>query len=233
MKYNNLLFDLDRTLWDFETNSMQTLREMFVQYRLETLCKTDFQTFVDTYHVINKGLWDAYNNGTLEKDYLYVARFSLTLEHFGLMETYSLGKQLGDFYVFESPKKTALFDGAADLLEYLRAKGYAMHIVTNGFREVQYTKLQTSGIAGFFDKVFLSEEIGVQKPHRGIYEYILNSLQVSADECIMIGDDFKTDIEGAMNMGIDQIYCNFTGAKNPDPEPTFTVNNLSSIKKIL
>lgn len=228
-----MLFDLDRTLWDFETNSMQTLREMFEQYGLATLCGTDFQTFVDAYHVINKGLWDAYNNGTLDKEYLYVARFSLTLEHFGLAETYVLGKELGDFYVFESPKKTALFDGAVDLLEYLRSKGYAMHIVTNGFREVQYTKMQTSGIAGFFGNVFLSEEIGVQKPHRGIYEHILKSLGVSADECLMIGDDFKVDIEGARNMGIDQIFCNFTGAKASGFTPTFTVTSLGQIKEIL
>ena len=232
MKYKHLLFDLDRTLWDFETNSMQTLHEMFTQFQLARLCNTDFKTFVDAYHVINKGLWDAYNNGTLDKDYLYVARFSLTLEHFGLTETYALGKQLGDFYVFESPKKTALFDGCVELLNYLKSKNYEMHIVTNGFREVQYTKLQTSGIAQFFGKVFLSEEIGVQKPHKGIYEYILKSLQTTVNECLMIGDDFKVDIVGAKNMDIDQIFCNFTNAC-PDFEPTFEVKSLLEIKKIL
>ena len=232
LKYKHLLIDLDRTLWDFERNSEQTMREMFSEYGLQQLCHADFQTFFDAYHVINAGLWKAYNNGTLTKEYLYVARFSLTLEHFGVENTYALGKKLGDFYVFESPKKTALIDGTEELLHYLKGKGYSLSIVSNGFKEVQFEKMRTSGIDGFFDHVFLSEDIGWQKPHRPFFEHVLHQLQATPDQCLMIGDDINVDIAGARNAGIDQIFCNFTDAK-PDFQPTHTVLHLADIMSIL
>ena len=232
MKYRHLLIDLDRTLWDFERNSLQTMREMFDKYELAKLYHTDFQTFLDTYHVSNYGLWQAYNNGTLTKEYLYVARFSLTLDHFGLSDTYALGKQLGDYYVFESPKKTALLPGTEELLPYLKEKGYRLSIVSNGFKEVQYEKMRTSGIYGYFDHVFLSEDIGYQKPDRRFFDWVLESLNAEPRQCMMIGDDITVDIAGARDAGIDQIFCNFAGAK-PDFEPTHTVFELKSIMEIL
>ena len=231
-KYRHILIDLDRTLWDFERNSRQTMTEMFSEYGLQELCHADFQTFFDAYHVINAGLWKAYNNGTLTKEYLYVARFSLTLEHFGVQNTYALGKKLGDYYVFESPKKTALIDGAEELLRYLKDTGYSLSIVSNGFKEVQCEKMRTSGIAGFFDHVFLSEDIGWQKPHRAFFEHVLHRLRTTPEQCIMIGDDINVDIAGARDAGIDQIFCNFTDAK-PDFEPTHTVFRLRDIMSIL
>ena len=231
-KYCHILIDLDRTLWDFERNSRQTMMEMFSEYGLQQLCNADFQTFFDAYHVINAGLWKAYNNGTLTKEYLYVARFSLTLEHFGVENTYALGKKLGDYYVFESPKKTALIDGAEELLRYLKGRGYSLSIVSNGFKEVQFEKMRTSGIDVFFEHVFLSEDIGYQKPDRRIFDHILGELSAQPAQCLMIGDDINVDIAGARNAGIDQIFCNFTDAK-PDFEPTHTVFRLCDIMSIL
>lgn len=231
-KYKFLLVDLDRTLWDFERNSEQTMRELYAEFGLQRMCHADFQTFFDVYHIINAGLWEAYNNGTMTKEMLYVSRFSLTLDHFGVENTYALGKQLGDYYVFESPKKTALIPGAADLLAYLRGKGYGMSVVSNGFKEVQFEKMRTSGIDVYFDNVFLSEDIGFQKPDRRIFEHILEKLSASPGQCLMIGDDIKVDIAGARDAGIDQIFCNFTGV-NADFEPTFTVGSLADIKSVL
>lgn len=231
-KYSHILIDLDRTLWDFERNSLQTMREMFAEFGLQKLCRADFQMFLDTYHVINSQLWKAYINGTLAKEVLYVSRFSLTLDHFRVENTYALGKRLGDYYVFESPKKTALIDGASDLLRYLKGKGYSLSIVSNGFKEVQREKMRTSGIDIYFDRVFLSEDIGFQKPDRRIFEHILAALSAQPAQCLMIGDDINIDIAGARKLGIDQVFCNFTNAK-PDFEPTYTVGTLADIKSIL
>ena len=232
MKYRYLLIDLDRTLWDFETNSRQTMSELFVEFGLQKLCHTDFQTFLDTYHVINSQLWRAYNNGTIVKEVLYVSRFSLTLDYFGVENTYALGKKLGDYYVLESPKKKALMPGAKQMLDYLFDKGYSLSIVSNGFKEVQYEKMRTSGIARYFGKVFLSEDIGFQKPDRHFFDYALRQLSAAPEQCLMIGDDLRVDIEGACNAGIDQIFCTFTNAK-PDFKPTFTVKSLMEILSIL
>ena len=232
MKYSHLLIDLDRTLWDFERNSEQTMRELFDKYELQKLCHADFQTFFDAYHIINAGLWKAYNNGTLAKEVLYVSRFSMTLDHFGMTDTFALGKQLGDYYVFESPKKTALVPGTMELLRYLKAKGYTLSIVSNGFKEVQFEKMRTSGIDVFFDHVFLSDDIGWQKPHRPFFDHVLQRLRAQPSECVIIGDDINVDIAGARNAGIDQIFCNFSGAK-ADFEPTHTVLELESIMEIL
>ena len=232
MKYKHILIDLDRTLWDFESNSGQTMRELFAQFDLQRLCHADFQTFFDAYHTINSQLWQAYNNGTLSKEVLYVSRFSLTLEHFGVDNAFALGKQLGDYYVFESPKKTSLIPGAIELLEYLKSKKYNLSIVSNGFKEVQREKMRTSGIDGYFGHVFLSEDIGYQKPDRRFFAWVLENLCAVPDQCVIIGDDLKVDIAGARNAGIDQIFCNFTDAK-PDFQPTRTVRHLTDILSLL
>lgn len=231
-RYKHILIDLDRTLWDFERNSEQTMRELFAVHHLQALCHADFQTFFDAYHVINAGLWQAYNNGTLTKEYLYVSRFSLTLDHFGVENTYTLGKKLGDYYVFESPKKTALIHGAVQLLEYLKGRGYCLSVVSNGFKEVQCEKMRTSGIYDYFGHVFLSEDIGFQKPLRPFFDHVLGSLHAEPRQCILVGDDINVDIAGARNAGIDQIFCNFLGI-TPAFEPTHTVTSLTDIMSIL
>ncbi len=232
MKYKYILFDLDRTLWDFQTNSFQTFKEMYEIFRLGELCKTSFDVFYSQYKAINAVLWDMYRQGTLLKEVLYVKRFSLTLEHFGVGKCTDLSRQLGDFYVLEGPKKTALVDGARRLLDYLQAKHYSMYIVSNGFKEVQNEKIKTSNIAQYFKKVYLSEDIGYQKPNRKIFDTVIRDLGADTAECLMIGDDFAVDIVGAMNAGIDQIYY------NPDSvaqamKPTYEVNHLVEIMKIL
>ena len=144
MKYKHILFDLDRTLWDFKSNSFLTFKEMFDTFDLATLCNTEFEKFYAEYKTINSTLWDMYRRGTLTKELLYVKRFSLTLEHFGITNHSELSRKLGDFYVLEGPKKTTLIDGAIEVLDYLLAKNYPIYIVSNGFKEVQNEKIITS-----------------------------------------------------------------------------------------
>ena len=232
MKYKYILFDLDRTLWDFQANSFQTFKEMYEKYDLGTLCNTTFDNFYLQYKSINAVLWDMYRQGTLLKEVLYVKRFSLTLEHFGIIDNSELSRQLGDFYVLEGPKKTKLVDGAIDLLEYLFEKDAYMYILSNGFKEVQYEKIKTSNIDKYFKKVYLSEDIGYQKPNKKIFEAVINDLSASAEQCVMIGDDYEVDIVGAKNAGIDQIYYNPKQIKHLIP-PTYDVNTLEEIMRIL
>ena len=232
MKYKYILFDLDRTLWDFQANSFQTFREMYETFELGKLCNASFDEFYLQYKAINAVLWDMYRQGTLLKEVLYVKRFSLTLEYFGVVDCSDLSRKLGDFYVLEGPKKTGLVDGARQLLDYLQAKVYPMYIVSNGFKEVQNEKIKTSNIDSYFKKVYLSEDIGYQKPNRKIFDAILADLGVSGNECLMIGDDFAVDIVGARNAGIDQIYYN-PGAIKQELQPTFEVKNLREIMNIL
>ena len=232
MKYKHILFDLDRTLWDFQANSFQTFQEMFEHFELEKRCNVDFDGFYLKYKEINAVLWDMYRQGTLSKELLYVRRFSITLEYFGLKDTADLSRRLGDFYVLEGPKKTALLPGAKELLDSLKRKGYPLYIVSNGFKEVQNLKVKTSGIDMFFDKVFLSEDIGYQKPNRKIFDEVLGQLEAQPCDCVMIGDDFAVDIVGAKNAGIDQVYFNHNGVK-ASFEPTYEVQGLMQIDALL
>ena len=232
MKYKYILFDLDRTLWDFQANSFQTFKEMYETFRLGELCNTSFDVFYSQYKSINAVLWDMYRQGTLLKEVLYVKRFSLTLEHFGVGECSDLSRKLGDFYVLEGPKKTGLVDGARMLLDYLHTKNYPMYIVSNGFKEVQNEKIKTSNIDQYFTKVYLSEDIGYQKPNRKIFDAILCDLRANAAECLMIGDDYAVDVVGAMNAGIDQIYYNPDGVAQA-MKPTYEVKHLVDIMEIL
>lgn len=232
MKYKYILFDLDRTLWDFQANSFQTFKEMYENYDLGALCNTTFDNFYLQYKSINAVLWDMYRQGTLLKEVLYVKRFSLTLEHFGVVDNSELSRQLGDFYVLEGPKKTALVDGARELLDYMYAKHYPMYIVSNGFKEVQNEKIKTSNIDKYFKKVYLSEEIGYQKPNRKIFDAILHDLNAAPSDCVMIGDDYAVDIVGARNAGIDQIYYNPDGIEQ-SISATCEVKNLREIMDIL
>ncbi|MBO7226520.1 MAG: YjjG family noncanonical pyrimidine nucleotidase [Bacteroidales bacterium] len=232
MKYKHILFDLDRTLWDFKSNSFLTFKEMFDTFDLATLCNTEFEKFYAEYKTINSTLWDMYRRGTLTKELLYVKRFSLTLEHFGITNHSELSRKLGDFYVLEGPKKTTLIDGAIEVLDYLLAKNYPIYIVSNGFKEVQNEKIITSKIDKYFKKVYLSEDIGAQKPNRKIFDAVVSDLKTTASECVMIGDDFGVDIEGAKNAGIDQIYFNPDQNNNPF-EPTYEVKSLVEICSIL
>lgn len=236
MAYRHLLFDLDRTLWDFDGNALQTFARMFDHYHIRELCHTDLDTFHRIYHTINESLWEAYRNGTTTKETLRVKRFSLTLEHFNAPHSIigMLAGQMSEYYISQNTLMTGLMPGAKELLEYLNGKGcYTMSIITNGFREAQLPKMSHSGLNQYFKQIFLSEEIGYQKPDRRFFDTVLARLRADADECIVIGDDFKVDIQGAYECGIDQIFYNVNATKVRDITPTHEVSSLLLIKEIL
>ena len=233
--YKYLLFDLDRTLWDFEGNANITFQHMYRDFDLVHICHTDYETFHSTYHQINDSLWEAYRNETITKEILYTKRFSLTLEHFHAPTELigSMAQKMGDYYVLEGPKQKGLMPGCREILDYLEGhKEYTLCIITNGFSEAQLPKMKTSNIDHYFSHFFLSETLGHNKPDPRFFEAALAQIDAKPEECIVIGDDFHVDIVGAHNAGIDQIYYNPFNHPQEGFAPTYEIHHLLDLKKI-
>ncbi len=229
-KYKHIFFDLDRTLWDLENNSVETLHELFEKYELKNRGVTNFDQFIKIYKGINKDLWDLYREGEITKEFLRNQRFKLTLKKFDI-ENAELAEKLGDYYVENSPYKKRLFPHTIEALDYLKKK-YQLHIITNGFEEVQHIKMKISGLDQYFEQVVTSEAAGAKKPRKEIFEYSLNIANAKAEESLMIGDDLAVDIIGAKNAGVDQVFVNYF--EEPHEEgPTYEIKSLDTLMEIL
>ncbi len=229
-KYKHIFFDLDRTLWDFEKNSEETFMEIFLNYNLQSIVNQDFDSFFSRYKEINHQLWDDYRVGKIEKDFLSVERFRKTLAEFGV-ENQDLAVKMSIDYVQISPTKQNLFPCAVEVLEYLFPK-YNLHIITNGFPEVQHVKMEKSGLNKYFKTLVISEEVGFKKPSVEIFEKSFELSLAKPTESIMIGDDSEVDILGANNAGIDSIWVNYYNEKQTQ-QATYSVNSLKEILDIL
>lgn len=205
MKYRCLLFDLDHTLWDYETNSREALSELYVDFELNKK-GIEEEKFLQTFYVINNELWDQYDRGLLHRDVIRNERFHRILLALGVNE-YEMSLRLSHEYISESPKKKNLIEGCKETLDYLHPK-YPMVIVTNGFDEIQSTKLSSSGIDHYFKSIVTSARAGYKKPAREIFEFALRENNVLPAEAIMIGDNLLTDIAGAVNANIDTVFFN-------------------------
>ncbi len=227
--YKHVFFDLDRTLWDFEENSKETLNDMFVQYDLQDFIP-NFESFLSTYRNHNVYFWDKYRSGEIPKSELRINRFLFTISDFGNNDQ-NLAQKMDKFYITHSSEKTQLFPGAIETLSTL-CKKYKLYIITNGFKEVQYKKIRNCNIEQYFTKIFTSEEVGYQKPNKKAFEAVLSSVNASKSKSIMIGDDIDVDIKGAANAGIDQIFFN-PESKVVNLKPTHEIKNLREILSIL
>ena len=205
-KYRVFLFDLDRTLWDFEANAHDSVISLLHHFQLNDKVG-DVEEFYRLYTSHNLRLWDEYEKGVLSQSVLRSLRFDVTLQEFGIQDS-ELASKFGEAYLEKMPTCTALMPHAKEVLEYLHMNGCRMAILSNGFKQVQYTKLERSGIRDFFQHVFISEEVGVHKPHPEIFRAALSAFNDPKSECLMVGDDFAKDIEGAQVFGIDQFYYN-------------------------
>ena len=228
-KYQHVFFDLDRTIWDFDKNSRETIREIFFKYKLDRIIE-EFSIFESTYRKFNKQLWADYRLGRIKKDELRAKRFFLTLQEFGITDA-KLASDFDSDYVSQSPLKKTLFPSAIDVLTYLRKK-YDLYILTNGFKETQALKMSVSGLTSFFSMVITSEEAGVLKPDPVFFQFALHKIQAEAYECLMIGDDPEVDIQGAKNAGIDQVWFNPDQLEN-SIKPTYEISQLNSLKEII
>ena len=229
MKYRHIFFDLDRTLWDFESNMRITLTDLFHRHNLGDYAP-DPNHFIETFNVHNSRLWNSYQNGKMKKEVLRYKRFEKTLGDYGIRSK-DLSMVIGQQYIDESPKKTALMPHTVEVLNYLKEK-YVLHIITNGFNEVQFTKLELCGLSSYFTKVITSEISGYHKPRPEAFGYTLSSANARKAESIMIGDDLEADILGAKAFGIDQIFFN-PNREQHSQSVTYEISSLLELKKIL
>jgi putative hydrolase of the HAD superfamily len=207
-KYDHLFFDLDNTLWDFATNSELAMKQTLEEFNLLTQLPS-FNLFFEVYEQINHSLWNDYHIKKISKQNLIIERFSRSLQNFNIADLN--WEELNRKYLENMALQTGLFAGTVETLTTLKEKGYNMHIITNGFKEVQHKKLNNCGLSGFFSNVFISEEIQTTKPHRQIFEHSLKSVNASKKKSVMIGDSWETDIEGALSFGIDQVMFTNNG----------------------
>lgn len=201
-KYDHIFFDLDHTLWDFESNSRKALELTLKKYNIFEQIPS-FPDFIKIYEAINHQLWEDYREQKISKFLLTSQRFSMSLKTFEISEFDS--QELNDCYLDFMAEQTGLYSDTLETLTFLKIKGYQMHIITNGFQEVQLKKLKSSGIDKFITKVFISEVVQSSKPERTIFEYALKSCNAKKSKSIMVGDNWDVDIIGALNFGIDQV----------------------------
>lgn len=226
MNINHVFFDLDHTLWDFETNSDNAFLEIFERHQLLKYS----EKFLNYYRPINHEYWRLYRHEKITKDQLRYGRLKDTFDKINLEVEDKLIDVLAIDYIEALPNYNELFEGAIEILDYLKPK-YELHIITNGFNEVQYRKMKSSGLSPYFDKIITSEDAGVKKPNPVIFDYALNNTKAGKSESIMIGDNWEADVMGAINFGLDAIY--FNPESDPVSSQVKSVQSLSSIKSYL
>lgn len=230
-KYEHIFFDLDHTLWDFETNSEATLLDLFSELKLDEQATSDFDHFHKTYNHHNAIYWDRFRKGYINREELRWKRMWRTLVDYKITDEV-LARSMSERYLEILPTKTNLFPHCKELLSGLSDKNYPMHLITNGFEKTQHLKLKNSGLDHFFIEVITSEQAGIMKPHAAIFEYALNKVNSTANQTIMIGDTLEVDMLGAINIGMDTVYFNPAQPPTEKIKPTYVVENLEEITKI-
>ena len=200
----HIFFDLDHTLWDFEKNSALAFQQVFNEQNITI----DISNFLKTYQPINFAYWKMYREDKLSKSRLRYGRLKDTFDELGYVVSEELVNTVSLDYIDYLPNYNNLLNGAIELLDYLQDK-YELHIITNGFEEVQTLKLENSGIKKYFNQIITSESVGVKKPNSKVFDIALLSASTDASKSIMIGDNYEADILGALNVGMLAIHCNF------------------------
>lgn len=227
----HIFFDLDNTLWDFDKNSREALLQLFHESSLEHHLNTEFHYFLKVYEEINHHLWHKYHLNQTTKEELRYLRFHQTFQEFKY-QNLELAKEWADKYLLISPYKTHLITGTLEVLNHLSPK-YDLHIITNGFKEVQHIKLKESNLTNYFKNVIISEEHGFNKPDLKIFELAQNLANARHEECIMIGDNFETDIKGALNANWKAIYLAKEAPNNFEHTQFTHIDSLINLTKML
>ena len=222
----DIFFDLDHTLWDFDKNSEITYKIIFEELKIEV----SLVQFLVAYTSINKNLWKLFREEKIDKETLRYKRLKDTFAEIRVNVSDEILFKIADQYIYHLSKQTHLLDGTIQLLEYLKPK-YTLHIITNGFAEVQEGKLNNTNLASYFDVVVNSEMAGVKKPNPIIFETALSLANVSKTTSLMIGDSLEADVLGALSFGIDAICYNYH--KEDLPSHVKYVNHLEELMHIL
>jgi len=231
MKYKHIFFDLDHTLWDFDSNARATLQQLHIDLNLVDKGIHDFDLFYKNYLDHNERLWARYRNGYIKQEELRIKRMWLTLLDFKIADE-DLARELSELFLQLLPTRTIIFPDTKEVLQYLADKGYSLHLITNGFELTQHSKLKSSGLNHFFKYVITSEGSNSLKPQKQIFDYALHKTGASVDESLMIGDSIEVDIAGAIAAGMDQVHVNYNGTEQ-SLIPTYTVTELKQLKEFL
>jgi putative hydrolase of the HAD superfamily len=226
MNIKHIFFDLDHTLWDFEANSARAFSHIFSQSNVEI----NLNEFLEVYKPINFKYWKLYREEKVSKPKLRYKRLKESFDKLSYSASDDLINHLSKVYIDNLANYNQLFDGAIPILNYLQMK-YELHIITNGFDEVQSLKLERSGIMPYFNLVITSESVGVKKPNPKIFDFALQSANTLPEHSIMIGDNLEADVQGALDMNMNAIFCNFE--KEPVNENIISIHHLSELKQHL
>ena len=228
--YQHLFFDLDHTLWDFDTNAKETLADLYAQGLGERV-KADFEDFYQKYLYHNARLWERYEKGFIGVEELKWRRMWRTLMDFKIGDE-ALAHEISADFLKILPTKKRVFPHTYEILDYLTAKKYVLHLITNGFEVTQRAKLSNSGLDKYFTEIITSEISNSLKPKKEIFEFAIERAKTSFSECLMIGDNQAADVEGAMNAGMDAVFVNHIN----EPlrlKPTYMIRNLKELEDIL
>jgi putative hydrolase of the HAD superfamily len=228
--YKHLFFDLDHTLWDFDTNARDTMVDVYSEFNLDKTVTPEFEQFYQKYLYHNKILWERFQKGFISADELKWKRMWRTLLEFKIGNE-GLAKNLSGRFLEILPTKKNMFPYTVEILNYLSDKNYILHLITNGFEKTQWNKLRNSKIDHYFTEVITSEASNSVKPEKEIFEYAMKKSGAELKDSIMIGDNPDADIKGAMNAGMDAVFVNHIGAQI-DFTPTYTVSHLNELENI-
>ena len=225
MRYSVLLFDADETLLDFRAAESKALRMVFSQHGLPT-----DGDFIAAYHRINDGLWDSYNRGEIQKSVITSERFTRLFAVFSVPLD---GVEFNERYLDCLSQFGDLLPGAAVLCEKLYAQGRALYIITNGIDRVQRSRFAACGLAPYFRGAFVSEAIGVGKPHRAYFDAVLAQIGIAdRSRVLVIGDSLRADIEGGAHAGLDTCWCDYKCTNQPNGA-TYRVENFAQLESLL
>ena len=228
-----VFLDLDDTLWDFAANSRVALRRTYDHFGIARW-QPDYQAFESCYETRNAELWHDYHHGRVTREFLLSERFRHVLAVIDCSaDTLELGRLMNDWYLDTLATLPAIVPGARHLLEHLHRKGYGAHVLSNGFAGVQQRKLISGGINHLVDSLVLSDDCGITKPQRGIFDYALQRTGATADSALMVGDDPDTDIKGAHDAGWHTVFYNAKGREPLEGTADVVVDRLEQICDLL
>lgn len=225
----HLFFDLDHTLWDFDRNSGETMRELLKSYAPRMSKPVDPDVFVDLYHQHNSRLWKRYQEDKIEFDVLRRLRWHITFRELKV-DIEDWVDQMGDDYIELGPRKPHVIPYAIEVLESLSGH-YPMHIISNGSTPIQVVKMQSSGLDKFFAHMTCPDDVQVKKPHPGIFQHALQAVGADPATSLYIGDNYVADVQGATRVGMPVVFFNRHGEDNPDGVPE--VQCLRELRELL
>ncbi|MDY0930068.1 YjjG family noncanonical pyrimidine nucleotidase [Chryseobacterium sp. CFBP8996] len=231
MKIQHIFFDLDNTLWDHRRNAYLTIKDLFDKEEITLKYNIDFEEFHSVYHEINEKLWEQIRDGEIDKEYLRKHRFYDTFKRFGI-DDLELSMFFEEHFLDKILNYNHLVEGAQYILDYLKAKDYTLHIISNGFQEVTERKCILSKIDHYFQTITSADSVGVRKPNPAIFEYSLGLSDAKKGESILIGDDWIADVIGAQNFGMDIIFFDVLN-ENKEVEDMKVIKHLLQIKEYL